>query len=79
MALCVRDRWPRWQWVAWIYASIIFVGSFHLGWHYASDGMVSAIGIILIWYGVRSYLAFLERWEGRFATHLKRIFGKQEG
>lgn len=34
-----------------IYAVIIMIGSVHLGWHYAVDGYVSAIGTIAIWYG----------------------------
>lgn len=31
------------------YAVLIFLGSVHLGWHYASDGYVSAIIVALIW------------------------------
>jgi hypothetical protein len=31
------------------YALVIMVGSVHLGWHYAVDGYVGALGTILIW------------------------------
>ena len=36
-------------WVAAAYAVIIFIGSIHLGWHYAVDGIFSAIGMWGIW------------------------------
>lgn len=48
-ALCVRFRYPRWQWLAWAFVAIIWIGSIHLGWHYASDGIVSAICVLAIW------------------------------
>ena len=35
---------------AWIYVFIIFIGSVHLGWHYAVDGYVSIIGAMAIWW-----------------------------
>ena len=31
------------------YAMLIFIGSVHLGWHYAADGYVSAFIVALIW------------------------------
>jgi membrane-associated phospholipid phosphatase len=51
IGLCFRFRLPRWQWGAWTYAGVIFVGSIHLGWHYASDGLVGALGAWAIWRG----------------------------
>jgi hypothetical protein len=35
-----------------LFAAVIFVGSIHLGWHYAVDGYVSALAVAGIWYGV---------------------------
>lgn len=35
--------------VMWVYAAIIWIGSIHLGWHYAIDGLVSGGLTILIW------------------------------
>jgi hypothetical protein len=32
------------------YAMVIFIGSIHLGWHYAMDGYVGALGAWLIWW-----------------------------
>jgi hypothetical protein len=36
--------------VLYIYAFFVWVGSIHLGWHYASDGLVSVVCVIVIWY-----------------------------
>jgi hypothetical protein len=33
-----------------IYAALIFVGSIHLGWHYAVDGIVGAAAAIAVWW-----------------------------
>ena len=35
-----------------LYLAIIYVGSIHLGWHYASDGIVGGIGVAAIWRAV---------------------------
>jgi hypothetical protein len=61
IGLCLRDRWPRWQSLAWVYAVVIYVGSIHLGWHYASDGIVSALGMVAIWKAAGWYVAWLSR------------------
>jgi len=43
-------RWNRWLGLlATGYAVLIFVGSFHLGWHYAIDGYVSALLVAGAW------------------------------
>jgi hypothetical protein len=31
------------------YTILSFLGSVHLGWHYAVDGYVSAAGVVAIW------------------------------
>ena len=61
IALCLRDRQTQWQWLAWAYAAIIYVGSIHLGWHYASDGIVSAAGMVAIWKAAGWYVEWLRR------------------
>ena len=36
-------------WIFSVYALIIWIGSIHLGWHYASDGIVGAAMMALLW------------------------------
>lgn len=38
------------------YAVAIFLGSIHLGWHYAVDGIIGALGALLIWVAVGALL-----------------------
>jgi len=35
--------------VLWIYAAIIFIGSIHLAWHYAVDGIAGTLFAIVAW------------------------------
>jgi len=51
--------------VLWVFTGLIFLGSVHLGWHYAVDGYVSLLLIPLVWWGsgwvVRRWQAWLRR------------------
>lgn len=46
-ALCAPSRLKV---LGWAYALVIYIGSIHLGWHYASDGIVGASGVVAIWW-----------------------------
>lgn len=46
-ALVLQSYWPRIAFIGWIYTALIFVGSVHLGWHYALDGIVSFCLLII--------------------------------
>jgi hypothetical protein len=39
-------------WFMTAYAILIFIGSIHLGWHYAVDGIFGAVGAAAIWWWV---------------------------
>ena len=41
---------------AWSFAALIWIGSIHLGWHYAVDGIASGLMIAGIWYAAGRYL-----------------------
>ncbi len=57
---------PRLGRILAVYAMIIFIGSIHLGWHYAVDGYMAIVLAILIWLGV-----------GRLLDH-HPLFGRTE-
>lgn len=44
------------QTIAWTYAALIFVGSVHLGWHYAVDGIAAGLMMWGIWVAAGKYL-----------------------
>ena len=50
-ALFAQTRANRlWLRVAlWVNVLITYIGSIHIGWHYASDGLFSVVGMFLIW------------------------------
>lgn len=45
-----------WGAAATAFALVIFVGSVHLGWHYAVDGIVAAAAMAAIWWAAGRYL-----------------------
>jgi hypothetical protein len=65
MVLASRDLHPRLR--PWLVAHmvLVFVGSIHLGWHYALDAYVSFAVTGAIWLAVTP---IARRWDARFAT-----------
>jgi hypothetical protein len=58
--VCWRIR--RWLGIVMaIFAVIIMIGSVHLAWHYAVDGYVSVLGMLLIWWAVGRVLDWRAR------------------
>ncbi|MEM1194658.1 MAG: phosphatase PAP2 family protein [Pseudomonadota bacterium] len=49
--------------VGWVYALAIYIGSIHLGWHYATDGLVSGPLVVLVWWLAGRYVRWLEHRE----------------
>ena len=41
---------------AWAFVAVIFLGSIHLGWHYAVDGLVAFAMMSGIWWGAGAFL-----------------------
>lgn len=62
-ATYARARWVKI--VAGLYAVMIFVGSIHLGWHYAVDGIVAIASTIVIWIGAGRFVDWVEVYERR--------------
>ena len=63
LVLAARTMTPRLFVAAFAYFILIWVGSVQLGWHYASDGLVGAIGMLVVW-----WLAGLRRTGGSRPT-----------
>ena len=75
-----KRRWGTW--LAAAYAAVIYVGSIHLGWHYAVDGLVSIVLVALIWAGCGVFVAWLERCERsgkQFQAIGRRIVQRGQG
>lgn len=54
IALVVQAFLPRVQFLSWAYFAVILVGSVHLGWHYAVDGIVASALVLVVWAVARS-------------------------
>lgn len=53
LSLLLGWRINRWfGWALTLFAFLTFLGSVHLGWHYAVDGYAALLGTLAIWYGV---------------------------
>lgn len=53
IVLTARALAPRALKWALLYFAVIALGSVQLGWHYISDGLVGALGMLAIWVAVK--------------------------
>ena len=60
MALSVSSVNKKIGYVFWLFAAVIFIGSFTLAWHYVVDGIVSAPLTLCIWH-LSSYISVPSR------------------
>ena len=49
VAFVVRGYFPRLQLIGWAYFTAIFIGSVHLGWHYAWDSIIASLIALGSW------------------------------
>jgi hypothetical protein len=49
MILAARTLAPRAAPFALVYAALIWIGSVQLGWHYVTDGLAGALGMLALW------------------------------
>lgn len=55
---CLFTTINRWFGLAgWAYVAVIMFGSVYFAWHYAVDGYVSVVVVLIIWFGVGRLLA----------------------
>lgn len=58
--LCLKRRlWIKL--IAGCFAAIILIGSVHLGWHYAVDGIASIAGTWMIWFATGRFVDWVEK------------------
>jgi hypothetical protein len=51
------SRGPRWTAAAgWVFAGFVFIGSIHLGWHYAVDGIGAGLMMWGVWAAAGAWL-----------------------
>lgn len=60
LTVIVRTKSLVFRFAAFAYLSVIFVGSIHLGWHYALDGVIAIIGVLAIWWASGKFLVWIE-------------------
>jgi membrane-associated phospholipid phosphatase len=49
VALTLRAYFKRLQWLGWAWFAAILIGSIHLGWHYALDGIAASLIAAIAW------------------------------
>jgi hypothetical protein len=49
IVLTARTMKPRAAGAAWVYFALVWIASVQLGWHYVSDGLVGAFGMVGVW------------------------------
>lgn len=49
LVLAARVMLPRLYRAAIVYLAVIWVGSIHLGWHYAVDGPIAVLAMLAVW------------------------------
>jgi len=47
--LAARELAPKAALPAFLYFLLVWIGSVQLGWHYASDGLAGAVGMLAVW------------------------------
>lgn len=68
--LAVRRVWRGAGWFFFAFFVAIWLGSFHLAYHYAVDGLVSVIATAAIWKGAQ---ALLQAWDREMEQRQPRI------
>jgi hypothetical protein len=48
------------KWVSGLFGLCIFIGSVHLGWHYAWDGLFGIFAVIAIWWATGRFVDWVE-------------------
>ena len=67
----------RWLGLAGVvYTAFIWIGSVHLGWHYAVDGLVSSLLVVAIWGALRTLIPWLASGKAVERTALQGVPGE---